>query len=60
MTGLWNYLDCPAAIIPFGKVLETDVAELADKVAKFGAKDAEMYELCRSHFSPDLLRVCQC
>jgi len=49
MTGLWNYLDCPAAIVPFGKVLNTDLAEPAEKVAKFGQKDVDMYKLCEWH-----------
>jgi hypothetical protein len=47
MTGLWNYLDYPAAIVPVGKVLVTDVAtQPAEEIARFGQKDIDMYRSC--------------
>ena len=44
-TGLWNYLDHPAVVIPVDKVGEVD---LADDVlhAKYGPEDADLYKLC--------------
>jgi len=44
-TGLWNYLDYPAIVIPVDNVRETD---LADDIthAKYGPDDANLYKLC--------------
>ncbi|KAI1615172.1 amidase [Exophiala viscosa] len=43
-TGLWNYLDYPAVVIPVDKVQDTDLAD--DVVhAKYGPGDAELYKL---------------
>lgn len=39
-TATWNYLNYPAAIIPTGTVLETDVK---DEGAKYGEEDENMY-----------------
>ncbi|KAI5304959.1 hypothetical protein KEM56_005611, partial [Ascosphaera pollenicola] len=41
-TAIWNYLNYPAAIIPVGKVLETDAK---DEGAKYGELDEKMYSL---------------
>ncbi|KAI1623931.1 amidase [Exophiala viscosa] len=51
-TGLWNYLDYPAVVIPVDKVQDTD---LADDVfhAKYGPGDAELYKL---YTGPELYR----
>lgn len=44
-TGLWNYLDYPAVVIPFGTVCESDLADGVGN-AKYGDEDARMYSLC--------------
>ena len=45
-TGLWNYLDYPAVVIPVDKVGEIDLAD--DVVhAKHGPEDANLYRLCK-------------
>lgn len=48
-TGLWNYLDYPAVVIPVDRV--RDNKDAADDVgnAQFGAEDARVYSLCKSH-----------
>ncbi|KAK6371383.1 hypothetical protein LTS17_009114 [Exophiala oligosperma] len=43
-TGLWNYLDYPAVVIPVGKVGEQDLADDISH-AKYGPEDAELYKL---------------
>ncbi|KAI0976955.1 putative fatty-acid amide hydrolase [Xylaria arbuscula] len=43
-TGLWNYLDYPAIVIPVDKVREEDVADDVSN-AKFGEQDAKCYGL---------------
>lgn len=45
-TGLWNYLDYPAVVIPFGTVHESDWSDDISN-AKYGAEDARMYDLCK-------------
>ena len=44
-TGLWNYLDYPAVIIPVDTVCESDVVDDPSN-AKYGAEDAKLYSLC--------------
>ena len=44
-TGLWNYLDYPAIVIPVDAVCESDLADDVGN-AKYGAEDARMYSLC--------------
>ena len=44
-TGLWNYLDYPAVVIPVDTVCESDLADDVGN-AKYGAEDARMYSLC--------------
>lgn len=44
-TGLWNYLDYPAVVIPVDTVCKSDVADDISN-AKYGAEDARMYSLC--------------
>jgi len=45
-TGIWNYLDFPAVVIPVDEVRDSDAAdELAS--AKYGSDDAKAYSLCR-------------
>ncbi|KAJ4304626.1 hypothetical protein N0V90_000152 [Kalmusia sp. IMI 367209] len=44
-TGLWNYLDYPAVVIPVDTVCESDLADDLSN-AKYGAEDARMYSLC--------------
>ncbi|KAK7961842.1 amidase [Apiospora aurea] len=41
-TGLWNYLDYPAIVIPVDHVREEDAADDVSN-AKFGAQDARVY-----------------
>ncbi|KAH0845096.1 hypothetical protein AYO21_01644 [Fonsecaea monophora] len=43
-TGLWNYLDYPAVVIPVDTVCESDVVDELSN-ARFGAEDARMYSL---------------
>lgn len=44
-TGIWNYLDFPAVVIPVDEVRDSDVADdLAN--AKYGPEDAKTYGLC--------------
>ncbi|KAI1115109.1 putative fatty-acid amide hydrolase [Nemania sp. NC0429] len=43
-TGLWNYLDYPAIIVPVDKVREDDAADDVSN-AKFGEADAQCYSL---------------
>lgn len=44
-TGLWNYLDYPAAVIPVDQVRQEDHADDVSN-AKFGEEDAMVYGLC--------------
>ncbi|KAK8132414.1 amidase [Apiospora kogelbergensis] len=43
-TGLWNYLDYPAVVVPVDQVREEDVADDLSN-AKFGSEDARVYGL---------------
>ncbi|KAF1852016.1 amidase [Cucurbitaria berberidis CBS 394.84] len=43
-TGLWNYLDYPAVVIPVDTVRESDLADDVSN-AVYGAEDARMYSL---------------
>lgn len=45
-TGLWNYLDFPAIVVPVDTVRECDVADDVSN-AKFGPDDAKLYGLCK-------------
>jgi amidase len=45
-TGLWNYLDYPAIVIPVDTVRDCDVADDVSN-AKFGPEDAKLYSLCK-------------
>lgn len=45
-TGLWNYLDYPAVVIPVDKVSDLDVADDLSK-AKYGSDDEGLYSLCK-------------
>jgi amidase len=45
-TGLWNYLDYPAVVIPVDKVRESDLADDLSN-AKNGSEDARLYSLCK-------------
>jgi amidase len=54
-TGLWNYLDYPAIVIPVDQVQDIDsVDDLSN--AKFGPDDEKLYSLCRHYFLPKALR----
>lgn len=46
-TGLWNYLDYPAVVIPVDKVCASDHADDISN-AKYGAEDEKLYRLCKS------------
>jgi amidase len=46
-TGLWNYLDYPAVVIPVDTVCESDLADDLSN-ARYGTEDARMYSLCMS------------
>lgn len=48
-TGLWNYLDYPAVVIPVDEVRDIDVVDDLSN-AKFGADDEKLYSLCRHLF----------
>jgi amidase len=48
-TGLWNYLDYPAIVIPVDQVRDIDSADDLSN-AKFGPDDERLYSLCRHHF----------
>lgn len=48
-TGLWNYLDYPAIVIPVDQVRDIDFADDLSN-AKFGPDDEQLYSLCRSNF----------
>jgi amidase len=52
-TGLWNYLDYPAVVIPVDKVQESDSVDDPSN-AKYGAEDATLYSLCMQHFVSSL------
>ncbi|PSN62190.1 amidase [Corynespora cassiicola Philippines] len=43
-TGLWNYLDYPAVIVPVDTVRETDLADDVGN-AKYGTEDERLYSL---------------
>lgn len=45
-TGLWNYLDFPAVVLPVDEVRELDVVDDVGN-AKFGPEDARLYSLCK-------------
>ena len=56
-TGLWNYLDYPAIVLPVDKVRETDLADDVGN-AKYGPDDANVYRLCMyNHTTPALNRT---
>ena len=44
-TGIWNYLDYPAVVIPVDMVSDADVTDDLSN-AKYGPEDARMYGLC--------------
>lgn len=46
-TGLWNYLDYPAVVIPVGTVSPYDVVDDVAK-ARYGDDDERLYKLCKS------------
>ncbi|KAF4630115.1 hypothetical protein G7Y89_g8025 [Cudoniella acicularis] len=43
-TGLWNYLDYPAVVIPVDKVQDSDLVD-DESNAKYGPGDSELYSL---------------
>lgn len=43
-TGLWNYLDYPAVVIPVGTVCESDLVDDVGN-AKYGIEDKHLYGL---------------
>ena len=45
-TGIWNYLDYPAVVIPVDTVCEADVLDDLSN-AKYGTEDARVYGLCK-------------
>jgi len=45
-TGLWNYLDYPAIVIPIDVVNESDLAD-DESNAKYGPDDSKVYSLCK-------------
>jgi amidase len=45
-TGLWNYLDYPAIVIPVDQVRDIDSTDDLSN-AKFGPDDEKLYSLCR-------------
>ncbi|PVH85544.1 putative fatty-acid amide hydrolase [Cadophora sp. DSE1049] len=55
-TGLWNYLDYPAIVLPVDEVRDIDVVDDLNN-AKFGSDDAKLYGLCRGSSFPYFLRA---
>lgn len=49
-TGLWNYLDYPAVVVPVDVVTDSDAIDDASN-AKYGHQDAELYKLCKRMLS---------
>jgi len=45
-TGLWNFLDFPACIIPIDKVRECDLKDAVEN-ARYGPEDQKQYRLCK-------------
>jgi amidase len=45
-TGIWNYLDFPAIVIPVDRVRQEDFADDSSN-AKFGPHDEKAYSHCR-------------
>lgn len=45
-TGLWNYLDYPAVVVPVDAVTDSDSIDDISN-AKYGLQDAELYKLCK-------------
>jgi amidase len=55
-TGLWNYLDYPAVVIPVDKVQDSDLVD-DESNAKYGLEDSKVYSLCKNNEnSPRLLK----
>lgn len=54
-TGLWNYLDYPAIVVPVDEVRDIDVVDDLSN-AKFGSDDEQLYGLCRGASFPNFLR----
>lgn len=48
-TGLWNYLDFPAVVIPVDDVAASDALDKTI-TAKYGPEDAKVYSLCTYSF----------
>jgi amidase len=48
-TGLWNYLDFPAVVIPVDDVAASDALDETTN-AKYGPDDAKVYSLCTYTF----------
>ena len=44
-TGIWNYLDYPAVVLPVGTVQDSDSADEPSN-AKYGEEDLKIYDLC--------------
>lgn len=57
-TGLWNYLDYPAVVIPVDRVRADEDAVDGAGEARFGAEDARVYGLCKSLLPEPLLDAC--
>lgn len=58
-TGLWNYLDFPAVVLPVDEVRESDLADDVSN-AIFGPDDAQLYSQCKKNEAsnlPDLART---
>lgn len=49
-TGIWNYLDYPAIVIPVDEVSDADQADDSSN-AKYGPADRKLYNLCTYHDS---------
>jgi amidase len=51
-TGIWNYLDHPAIVVPVDRVKAADNKDAVADNALFGAEDQKLYSLC-GFFLPD-------
>ncbi|KAH6884278.1 amidase [Thelonectria olida] len=56
-TGLWNYLDYPATVLPVDEVLKSDHAD-DPKNAKYGPEDEKLYRLYTGPKDYEGLPVC--
>lgn len=57
-TALWNLLDCPAVVIPVGKVENHDLKDENLKFESVDGEDKRVYDLCKYPEHRDSLQLC--